>query len=149
MTHLGRNLERAIRASHKPVLIASDTCRPIRRYLLAWDGGKSTGAAINYLVQSPLLAEAEGEVLMVGREVETDRVRLGDAVRHLESAGLRVTAGIREGEPEQVIVDTVERDGIDLLVMGAYGHARIRQLMIGSTTTEVMQRCAASMLVFH
>lgn len=149
VTHLGRNLERAIRASHKPVLIASDTFRPIRRFLIAYDGGKSTGEAINYLVESLLLNGIEGEVLMAGRETETDRARLGDAVRHLESAGLRVTPDIQMGEPEQAIVNAVDRDGIDLLVMGAYGHSRIRRLMIGSATTEVMQRCTTSMLVFH
>lgn len=60
-----------------------------------------------------------------------------------------MAGSIREGEPAEAIVDTVERDGIDLLVMGAYGHSRIRQLMIGSTTTELMHKCAVSMLVFH
>lgn len=148
-SHLGRNLERVIRASHKPVLIASEAFRPIRRCLLAWDGGKSAGDAISYLVESPLLREAEGSVLMAGDETGADRTRLGDAVRHLESAGLRVTGAIREGEPETVIARAVERDEIDLLVMGAYGHSRIRQLMIGSTTTELLRRCDASMLVFH
>jgi len=148
-SHLGRNLERVIRASHKPVLIASDAFRPIRRYLLAWDGGKSAGDAINYLVESPLLREVEGSVLMAGDETGTGRTRLGDAVRHLESAGLRVTGAIREGDPESVIGAAVEREEIDLLVMGAWGHSRIRQLMIGSTTTELLRRCDASMLVFH
>ncbi len=148
-SHVGRNLERVIRASHKPVLIVPETFRPIRRYLLAWDGGKSTGDAINYLVESPLLREVEGQVLMAGDGSGMDRERLGDAVRHLESAGLRVTGAVREGEPETVIAVAVEREGIDLLVMGAWGHSRIRQLMIGSTTTELLRRCDASMLVFH
>lgn len=147
--HLGRNLERVIRASHKPVLVAAETYRPICRFLLAYDGGKSAGEAISYLVNSPLLKGIEGQVLMVGRDTETDRTQLNDAVRHLTSAGLRVTADIRMGGPEQAIMDTVERDGIDLLVMGAYGHSRVRQLIIGSTTTEVMQRCSTSILMFH
>ncbi len=147
--HLGRNLERVIRASHKPVMIASETFRPINRFLLAWDGGKSSGEAINYLVESPLVKDIEGLVLMAGRGADGDRNRLGDAVRHLESSGLRVTGETRDGEPEAVITDTIEREGIDLLVMGAYGHSRIRQLMIGSTTTELMHRTDVSMLVFH
>lgn len=83
--HLGRNLERVIRASHRPVLIASDTFQPIRRYLLAYDGGKSTGEAISYLVESPLVndIDIEGQVLMVGRDAGADHARLDDAVRHL------------------------------------------------------------------
>jgi len=146
---LGRNLERVIRASHKPVLIAAEAFRPIRRFLLAYDGGRSAGEVINYLVDTPLLKGIEGQVLMVGHGADGDRNWLGDAVRHLESAGLRVTGVVRQGEPEAVIADTVESEGIDLLVMGAYGHSRIRQLMIGSTTTDVMRRCVISMLVFR
>ncbi len=147
--YLGRNLERVIRASHRPVLIAAVAHRPIRRYLLAFDGGKSSGEAINYLVETPLLRDIEGKVLMVGRGGDGGRSRLGDAVRRLESAGLHVTSELKDGEPEAVIADNIERDDIDLIVMGAYGHSRIRQMMIGSTTTELMHRTAVSMLVFH
>lgn len=149
VNHRARNLERLIRASHRPVLIASDTFRPIRRFLLAYDGGKSSGTAISFLVESGLLEHAEGTVLMVGRGDESDRSRVADAVRHLESAGITVTGETRDGEPESVIVDAVEQGGIDLLVMGAYGHSRIRQVMIGSTTTELLHRTPVPALVFH
>jgi nucleotide-binding universal stress UspA family protein len=147
--HLGTNLERVIRASHRPVLIASPEFQPVRRFLLAWDGGKSSGAAINFLVDSMLLHEATGHVLFAGKGTDDERTRMSDAVRHLRSAGLEITDEIRDGEAGQVILDAVEREQSDLLVMGAYGHSRVRRLMIGSTTTEVVGACTASMLVFH
>jgi len=34
-------------------------------------------------------------------------------------------------------------------VMGAYGHSRVRQLMIGSTTTQMIQSCKAPVLVMR
>ena len=43
----------------------------------------------------------------------------------------------------------VERTGIDLLVMGAYGHSRVRSLIIGSTTTEMIRACKIPVLLFR
>jgi nucleotide-binding universal stress UspA family protein len=43
----------------------------------------------------------------------------------------------------------VEEGGFDLLVMGAYGHSRIRTLMIGSTTTALLRATSISMLVMR
>jgi len=40
-----------------------------------------------------------------------------------------------------VISRRVEAGGVDLLVMGAFGHSRIRSLIIGSTTTEMIRSC--------
>jgi len=146
---LGGNLERVIRANRLPVLIAAEAFRPVERFLFAYDGGKSTGEAVNFLVRNELLHQARGHVLMVGRGGGVEATRQADAVRHLRSAGLEVTDAIIEGEPAQAIGDAVTGGDWDLLVMGAYGHSRIRRFMIGSTTTEVMQTCPTSMLVFH
>jgi nucleotide-binding universal stress UspA family protein len=48
-----------------------------------------------------------------------------------------------------VISDAVEREGIDLLVMGAYGHSRIRNLIIGSTTTEMVRSCKIPVILYR
>jgi len=46
-----------------------------------------------------------------------------------------------------MITDAVEKEGVDLLVMGAYGHSHIRNLIIGSTTTEVIRTSKVATLV--
>jgi nucleotide-binding universal stress UspA family protein len=48
-----------------------------------------------------------------------------------------------------LIASAVETDDIDLLVMGAYGHSRIRRLIIGSTTAEMIRLCRIPVLLFH
>ena len=55
--------------------------------------------------------------------------------------------GIIPGHAEEVIGGYVERHGIDLLVLGAYGHSRIRELLLGSTTTALIRRCLLPALV--
>ena len=60
-----------------------------------------------------------------------------------------MTAEIRQGPPDAVIAKSVEADGVDLLVMGAYGHSRIRSLIIGSTTTSMIRQCLVPVLLFR
>lgn len=59
----------------------------------------------------------------------------------LKAGGHEADASIMPGQPEAVIAQAVESEGIDLLVMGAYGHSRVRSLIIGSTTTSMVRSC--------
>jgi len=56
---------------------------------------------------------------------------------------------VLSGEAETAIADYVQSAKIDLLVAGAYGHSRIRKLLIGSTTTELLRRCHVPVLCFR
>ncbi len=53
------------------------------------------------------------------------------------------------GEVETAIAEYVNNTQINLLVAGAYGHSRIRELLIGSTTTELLRRCRVPLLCFR
>lgn len=146
---LGRNLEGVIRAGHRPVFIAPQSFHPIRRFLFAYDGGRSAGVIIDLLLQSALLRDIEGELLYVGSEDSAGASHVREAAEQLRAAGYSVTTSIREGDADKLILGSVEEGRFDLLVMGAFGHSRIRERIVGSTTTSVMQRCAAAMLVVH
>lgn len=147
--HLGSNLERVVRASHQPLLVASTAFRPVRRFLLAYDGGASARKAVEYLSTGPLLNDAVGTVLTVGPDNDENRHRLAAASGPLERAGLEVHGAVIQGEPEHVIVSAIESGDIDLLVMGAYGHSRIRHLIVGSTTTATLRASTVPVLLFR
>jgi nucleotide-binding universal stress UspA family protein len=53
------------------------------------------------------------------------------------------------GVPEDEIAAYVAAHGINCLIMGAYGHSRIRQFVIGSTTTAMMRQCRVPVLLFR
>ena len=67
----------------------------------------------------------------------------------LKKATVNYSVFYKRGEPEKVISDHVEKYGVDLLVMGAYGHSRIRNLIIGSTTTQMIRSCLVPVLLFR
>ena len=51
------------------------------------------------------------------------------------------------GTPEEAILAHLKDSGADVLVMGAYGHSRIRSLMVGSTTTAMLQKAQVPVLL--
>lgn len=50
--HLGSNLERAVRSSTRPVLVASRAFQPVRKLLVAFDGGQSALKAVDHIARS-------------------------------------------------------------------------------------------------
>lgn len=149
-THeLGMNLERAIRASKRPVLVTSGPLQPVERVLLAFDGSETTGKAIAMLINRPELIDAPIHLLMAGGKDPRRAQQLADAAERLRSNGYTVTEEIVPGTPEDVIPREVERIGANLLITGAYGHSRIRAMIVGSTTTALLRKSTVPMLVMR
>jgi nucleotide-binding universal stress UspA family protein len=147
--HLGSNLERVVRAVHRPVLVASKTVRAIARFLIAFDGSQTTRRCVEMVAASPLLRGTQCHLLMVGAEDAVRREQLDWAVTRLAEAGFVAQASTAEGPPEVAIAEHVENLAIDLLVMGAYGHSRIRTMILGSTTTQLLRTCRIPVLLIR
>lgn len=147
--HLGSNLERIARSSTRPVFVAARALRPVQRFMIAYDGGTSAMKAVDHVARSPLFAGLECVLLMVGADNEENRKRLDNAKVTLEAGSFDVKARILPGQPDSVIATAIEAQGVDLLVMGAYGHSRIRSLIIGSTTSEMIRSCKVPVILFR
>ncbi|MBO0661859.1 universal stress protein [Jiella sp. MQZ9-1] len=147
--HLGSNLERVARSTKRPLLVTSRAFRPIETFLVAFDGGKSSSEVVERLVASPLLKDVRCELFMVGQPSGDAGKRLHDAEQRLHTAGYNVSVYTTEGDVEACIANKVEQDGIDLIVMGAYGHSRIRSFIVGSTTAEIIRHCAIPALIIR
>lgn len=149
-SHLGSNLQRVVRASRRPTMIVPPVFRPLRRFVVAYDGGSSSAKAIDMLTRETLLLEAECVLLTVSPGDPEHTVRLEAAAQRLRDAGYRVTEHLEKaepGHPDEAILSVVEKSRADLLVMGAYSHSRIRSLIIGSTTTAILRACTVPVLV--
>ncbi|WP_191059395.1 universal stress protein [Geminicoccus harenae] len=147
--HLGSNLERVARSARKPVLVAARAFKPIRRVMIAFDGGTSVRKAIAHIAHGDHFRGLPLHLLMAGADNRENQDQLGQASGYLRSGGHEATTQILPGEPETVIAREVQEQGIDLLVMGAYGHTRLRNLIIGSTTTEMIRSCKVPILLFR
>lgn len=148
--HLGSQLERVVRAVHRPLLVASRAFRAVLRVLVAFDGSATTRKCVEMVAGSPLFAGLPVTVVMAGDATGERREALDWALRTLAVDGRPAPTGaIRTGDAEDVIADAVRDDAIDLLVMGAYGHSRIRQLIVGSTTSTMLRTCQIPVLLLR
>lgn len=143
---LGNHLERVIRASRLPVLVAPAEALETTRYLIAYDGGLHSGNVIRYLVEQPLLRSCEGTMLLVGDQPGVQQL-LNDAASHLRSAGHRVQAETGRGNPDRVIPDIMNTEDIDLLVMGSFGHPRLHAFLGLSTTRKLLRSSRKAILI--
>ena len=76
--------------------------------------------------------------------------RIVDCARgRLADAGFDVDARMREGDPGEEIVRTVEEDGFELTVMGAGSHSWLGNVLLGSTSTHLLHRSPTSVMIVH
>ena len=149
--HLGSTMERVVRASHRPCFVTSRSYRAIRRVLLAFDGSRSSRLALRHLAEGPVFQGLETHVVIVAARTGEENALgvLREAEAALRAAGAAPVCQMLHGAPEDEIAAYVEARDIDCLLMGAYGHSRIRHLMIGSTTSALLRECRVPVLLFR
>lgn len=150
--HLGANIDRIVRSSTKPCLVTPQTFAPIERLLLAYDGSPTGQRILNFLVDNAQgFKNIEIHLLTVAKSnSETKRSQaLAEAQQKLQQADLSVSTSLLSGDPEQVIAQYIEQHQITLLLIGAYGHRRIRHLVIGSTTVQLLRSSQIPVLLFR
>ena len=147
--HLGSNLERIVRAAHRPVFVAARAFKPIETVLVAYDGGRSAMKAVDHISRSSFFVGLSVTVVTVGTDTAETRKGLAGAKALLNAAGIGADTRIVPGQPDVELGKMVDGEGFGMLVMGAYGHSRIRSLVIGSTTTEMMRSCKVPVLLLR
>ncbi len=147
--HLGGELERVIRTSVRPVLVAARANRPVERFLIAYDGGPSSTKAVEFALNNPLLQGLHCHLLRAGKIDNDAAWFLEETAEKLRQGGFQVLAAAQAGPPDEIIANVVKTCEIDLLVMGAYGHSPIRDFILGSTTTSMVRTCQIPVLMFR
>ncbi len=149
--HLGSTMERVARASTRPCFVASRAFRPINKVVFAYQNVPSCQEALDFIKNSPLLRDLEIHLVTVSpNEEETESLNaLRGAESDLIEAGCQPNCQMLHGNPSHAISEYAQANEIDLIVMGAYGHSRIRHLIIGSTTTELLRDCHLPTILFR
>ncbi|QNI03873.1 universal stress protein [Halomonas sp. SH5A2] len=147
--HLGSNLERVVREVHRPILMVPKTFTHPEKVMMAFDGSKTARKGVEMLAKSPLFNGATCHVVIVGAETAENRSQLDWALTTLTSAGHAAEGAIRAGDVEETLRAYKEEHAIDMLVMGAYGHSRIRHLLVGSTTTAMLRKAQLPVLILR
>ncbi|RUR26736.1 universal stress protein [Vreelandella andesensis] len=147
--HLGLNLERVVREMHRPILMVPKQFTQPKNVMMAFDGSKTARKGVEMLAKSPLFEGVACHVVIVGAETAENRSQLDWATETLLAAGHKAVGAIRAGEVEETLRAYKQEHSIDMLVMGAYGHSRIRHLLVGSTTTAMLRNAHLPVLILR
>lgn len=146
------DIEPTLMESGRPCLLVPANCpAPVgKRVMVAWDGGPEAARALTGAL--PLLEEAELVTLVTARDRELDDLTVQELRSYLASHGIVAEmkqvplGGTAVGE---VILATAVELNADLLVMGAYGHSRIRELILGGATRYIVQNAGIAVAMVH
>lgn len=148
--HADHHVEQVIRAVRRPILVATaDAFEAPRRVVVAFDGSVMARRAVSALSRHKLVAGLPVLVARVGENTSAARRQLDEASATLGAAGMAVETELVPGEPQRVLPTLVKAQGPALLVMGAYGHSRLRQLLLGSTTTTLLRLSDVPVLILR
>jgi len=142
---VGSTAEAVIRRSTLPVLITGTENLGKEHIMLAYDGSSHAQNALRTAVAFAEMWKTTLKILVVGEHgggpVVSEVQGYLDA-HEVDGAVLEAT-----GEPGEKIVEFAESTKADLVVMGAYGHSKVRELVVGSTTTYVINHASCPILL--
>jgi nucleotide-binding universal stress UspA family protein len=146
-------VESVLFGSGRPVLIVPYIHVPaqLRTVVIAWDEGRPAARAVADAL--PLLTRADRVEIVSVTDAGGDRpLPSEDMARHLARHGIKAEAA-RLVRGEVGIADTLLSHVADmdagLIVMGGYGHSRLREIVLGGTTRTILQTMTVPVLMSH
>ena len=145
-------MQAAIMDTGRPVLVAPPGQAKALggKILVAWNGSPQAARALAAAL--PLLREAEAITLLHIEEGSGGAPTVEDAVEYLAAHGCLARA-VSQPRGHHPVADALllaaMNEGADLLVMGAYTHKRIRELIFGGATLEALLDATIPVLMAH
>lgn len=133
---LGAQLEPIVRSLHKPILVVNRAFRAPRSIMLAYDGSEAARKALDMVATSPLFKEIDCHLVYVGDGAESV---LAEGAEALAQAGIAVVSANLQGKTVEALIAYQREYDIDLTVMGAFSHSKLRDLLLGSVTAKMLQ----------
>jgi nucleotide-binding universal stress UspA family protein len=136
---LGTTAESITRKCPRPIFVSTKQFKPVDSPLLAYDGSQRASSAMESAAEFCTVLKLPLTVLTIAREDAAAQGSLQQAKAYLGSYAINVKYEIDRGYPERKIVEYLVNLKHDMLFIGAYGHRRIIEMVLGSTTEYVLR----------
>ncbi|WP_297454741.1 universal stress protein [Persephonella sp.] len=146
---LGSTSEAVARKAKCPVMITTDKFMEIKNVILAFDGREKSIHAAQYL--NEFAKEIGVENITVISVLEEPSPQKEEHLKELlkNYLNLNYTHTFKYGYPDEKLEEYIveNKDKYQLVVMGAYGESRIKELILGSTTSYIMHKSPIPVLL--
>ncbi len=146
-------LESILFDSGRPVLLAPDAGMSLlpKRMAVAWNGSAAASRAV--ALAMPLLRRADEVMVISGESSDAPASAQPSALAGLLGAHGIATATWRYQPDDwpvaRSLIEETRKSGAGLLVMGAYGHSRMREMLLGGATREAIKAHDLAVLMVH
>ncbi len=145
---LGATLESVSRLCIKPILVTHKEYHQIKKILFAYDGSQNSNKALPWVGALASELKAPVTILTVNSDDQEAETILNEAVEYLRAYNLKKINRVKKtGDAVTQIISLSNELSDSLLIMGSYGHSRIREAILGSTTVQVMRRAKEPILL--
>jgi nucleotide-binding universal stress UspA family protein len=136
---LGTTAETITRKCPRPVFVSTKQFKTLERPLLAYDGSQRSSTAMESAAEFCTVLQLPLTVLTIAKEEKLGENIQQRAKSYLNSYAIETRYELDRGYPEQKIVEHLVNFQYDLLFIGAYGHRRIIEMVLGGTTEYVLR----------
>ncbi|HEQ3614565.1 TPA: universal stress protein [Vibrio cholerae] len=145
---IGSQLESVVRSIKAHILIASGHFSQPDSYILAFDGSTISEKLVDKAINTPLLKDMTCHLVMV-EDSDSKCDAFSNAAQKLKDKGINVVEAQLQGEVHSTILTYQQKQKIGMIVMGAYGHSKLRQFFVGSNTTRIITDTMAPLLLIR
>ena len=144
---LGSHIETLLRKASHPVMVIPSTFKTPVSFMIAYDGRETADKALQRVIDGGLLHGLHCHLVSVKNNESYQKDKFAAAQQKLEDKGFNVTASFIEGNIHESLIEYKEAHDIGLIVMGAFGHSKLRQFFLGSNTLKMLESSKVPMVV--
>jgi nucleotide-binding universal stress UspA family protein len=144
---LGSTAESVVRNAGKPVMVTPQTFTEIESIGLAYDGSPPADNALKLAVFLSEKVAWPMSIIMVSGDQKHTAKLTKKLETYLEPFPIDAEIIILQGRENKELVKFMQDGSIELMVMGAYGNNRLRELLLGSTTSCIIRNSPIPILL--
>ena len=148
-------VEAALFESGRPVLVVpyiQRTGLQLDRVMVGWDGSRNAARAVADAMPLLVRAKTTEVVIVTGEPAKSDEIPGADIAHHLARHGAKVEVKqivAIDTDVANTILSHAADSSADLLVMGGYGHSRLREFILGGATRGILAAMTVPTLMSH
>jgi len=144
---LGSTTQSVVRRAGKPVLVTPGQYREIHSMAVAYDGSAPARKALTLAAELAKLTEWPLTVVIIANDPQWGEETSQKAADYLSPFAIRKTTTVLTGNEEKELLEFTSEGKAELLVMGAYGHHKLRELVLGSITSLIIRKSEIPVLL--
>jgi nucleotide-binding universal stress UspA family protein len=138
---IGHHVEDIIRTVNTPIMVVTKEFKSPQTAIFAYNNSKSCKKALDFLAKGRVFKNLHIHIVHVGKDSKKSDKFLNEAKEKLKKAGVDTTVKSLSGNVNIALNKYADDNNIDMVIMGAYGHCRLKNFFFGSFTNKMLIRC--------